>query len=139
MKQISTKSDLQYCYPIHQEEQEFLKELCRDNGEEWLSLPPEMELEEITGCTYYMVESVEDLIQIGTLVNQWKELVYRNITQQALEFDDVRWSKSTDHLIIFSGENNGGGPVWYIPRKIVAEVPTVFASLEATQTYWSSL
>jgi len=140
MKQIVTKADLQYCYPIHQEELEFLKKVCRENGEqEWFALPPETELEEITGCNYFMVETVEDLKEITTIINEGQTLVTKNITEQAFAFDDVRWSKSTDHLIIFSGENNAGGPVWYIPRKIVAEVPTVFASLQATQDYWSNL
>jgi len=139
MKTIITKADLKYCYPIHQEEESFLRSIYIEGDRSWLSLPDEAEIEDATGCAYHMVESLEDLKQISTIVREGKELVYKDITQQALEFDDVRWSKSGDHLIIFSGETNSGGPVWYIPRKIVAEVPTVFQSLEATQLYWSRL
>jgi hypothetical protein len=139
MKDIVTKQDLLYCYPMYSEEYKFITELCGDNGDPWGLLPLDTPLEHITGCTYHMVQTIEDLAEITTLEYIDGNLVYVSVLQGPVAFDDVRWSKATDHMIIFSATNNGGGPVWYIPRAIVEQVPNLPLTLEKTKQYWSHL
>jgi hypothetical protein len=141
MKNIVTKNDLVYCYPMHKQELPFLKECTSDDIDNWYALPSSHILEETTGCTYHMVETLEDLNQIQNLLpgkTTKGHFEYGSILNNVLEFDSMEMSDDKSHMIIFSGIHDGGGPVWYIPRRIMDQCPNVMDSFLATRAYWDN-
>ncbi|HRV01122.1 MAG TPA: hypothetical protein P5539_05465, partial [Mesotoga sp.] len=125
-------------YPaIHESEVDFLVECAADSD---IVITDNTELEEITGGNYYLVESEEDLKEIKSFeFNQaHKQMLTTCLHDEPLLMDGVSFNEQLNMYIFFLGTNNGGGPVWYIPKEIADKNPNVEATFKRNNEYWNN-
>lgn len=127
-------------------EQDFLYEMYElvcGKGEKLLDL--DVNLEGLTGCTYHLVEEEEDLKLITTIDNDKNNrmaLIEVNLFDHCPSWDAI--SIKGRYVVIFSGANNDGGPIWYIPIEIADQhfndkgQATVWKSYARTIQSWNN-
>lgn len=100
---------------------------------ETVRLPPPASADEVAflgvfGSQMFLVETVTDLAAIRSFEEGPDGRL--SLLDAASEwFDIARWEGGS-YAVFATVENAGGGPQWFIPRKIAERVPNVASSIE---------
>jgi len=135
MKHYKTVAEFRQFTPAVTDPREMktvLETLADTHGIPWCAMPGDVEMEEITGCEYYLVETPKDLKEINTWHRTENGVEVHTLYEAAGLFDSVEWTHKRDYLTFFMGTTNDGGPVWYVPAEMVHQYPHLLYSKEMT-------
>lgn len=86
------------------------------------------------GGGFYLVESLEDLKQIETMMPQPEQNRYLSLADNAAVFDVCEWTSSGKFVNVSLITNNSGGNTYLIPKSIAEQSPNVLTSIQLSHS-----